>query len=89
MKVGRAAYVVQVEEDASDSEDGAGKQIWNDLYSNENLDEDVDGDSEISSEMSDASDRSASPVLDDTNCECYSFSISSIKSQSRNVVTII
>ncbi|KAJ1522960.1 hypothetical protein ONE63_002097 [Megalurothrips usitatus] len=65
-KIGESAYIVQLDDDDSDSEDGGTKQIWNELFSNENFVDDVDGDSDVSSEMSDDSARSVSPVLDDT-----------------------
>lgn len=70
VKVADAAYIVQLDHDDSDSEDGGAQQIWTDLYPDLNLIEDIDGDSDVSSEMSDASDRSMSPILDDTKCEC-------------------
>lgn len=71
-KVGDAAYIVKLDDDDSDSEDGDIKQIWNDLYCDNHIEE-VDGDSDVSSETSDESDRSMSPVLDDTNCRLTLF----------------
>lgn len=69
-KVGDHAYVVKLDVDDSDSEDGDVMQIWNDLYCDNQIEE-VDGDSDVSSEMSDESDRSMSPVLDDTKCRFH------------------
>ncbi|KAE8740661.1 hypothetical protein FOCC_FOCC013809 [Frankliniella occidentalis] len=66
-RIGDAAYIVKLDDDESDSEDGRAPQIWNELFSNENFDDEVDADSDVSSELSDASDRTMSPVLDDTN----------------------
>ncbi|XP_034257090.1 translation initiation factor eIF-2B subunit epsilon isoform X2 [Thrips palmi] len=63
--VGDAAYIVKLDNDDSDSEDDENQQIWSDLYCSNQIEE-VDGDSDESSEMSDESDRSISPVLDDT-----------------------
>lgn len=70
MKVAEAAYIVQIDDDESESEDGGVQQIWMDLYPIKNLTDDIDADSDVSSEMSDDSDRSMSPVLDDTKCRC-------------------
>lgn len=70
MKVSEAAYIVQIDDDESESEDGGVQQIWMDLYPIKNLTDDIDADSDVSSEMSDDSDRSMSPVLDDTKCRC-------------------
>ncbi|KAK3914817.1 Translation initiation factor eIF-2B subunit epsilon [Frankliniella fusca] len=65
-QIGESAYIVKLDNDDSDSDDGGPQQIWNELFPNEKFDDDVDGESDASSELSDVSDRSLSPVLDDT-----------------------